>query len=345
MRLPVVGCEPSEELKVTNMAEREYLLASIASTIKDYRAGEIAEPTPEHVDRWIRQFGEDVQVPMLREVDHVFKGTYQSKDKVSSLLRTLANRPPNRSISSPVSFWHRAQILDIQQDGESQSMIRNLFGGVLHYEHGLNIEHDEPDGQTFVYLDDALFTGTRLIQDLTKWMPTAPKRATVYVCVLASHLGGEYWCRSRVSQIADNLGKEIDLQFWRFYSFENRKYYRNQSSVLWPTTGVYNDEGFEPRQPDTGVIYTFATELGRQVLEREFLNAGFKIQGFANSPNPILKPLGFYRFNPGFGSLFLTYRNCPNNCPLALWYGDTSYGPNHPLGRWYPLLSRKTYHQ
>jgi hypothetical protein len=33
------------------MAERDDLLASIASTIRDYRAGEIAEPTPEHVDR------------------------------------------------------------------------------------------------------------------------------------------------------------------------------------------------------------------------------------------------------------------------------------------------------
>ena len=196
------------------MAERENLLASIASTIKDYRAGEIAEPTPEHVDRWIKQFGDDVQVPMLRELDHVFKRTYCSKDKVVSLLRTLVHRPPNRSAQSVCSFWRRAQILNIQQNGESQSVIRSLFGGVLHFECGLDIDQAAPDSHTLIYLDDALFTGNRIIRDLTDWMPQAPAKTTVYVCVFASHPGGERWCQTRVAQIADQLGKEIDLQFW-----------------------------------------------------------------------------------------------------------------------------------
>ena len=325
------------------MTEREDRLASIASTIRDYRAGEIAEPTPEHVDRWIRQFGDDVQMPMLRELDYVFKRTYQAKDKVISLLHTLVTRPPNRSIRSLGSFWRRAQILDIQKDGESQSVMRSLFGGALHYECGLNIDEIESDSQTLVYLDDALFTGTRIIQDLTEWMPMATEKSTVYVCVIASHPGGEYWCQSRISQIADGLGKDIDLQFWRFYSFENRKYDRNDSGVLWPTEGVYLDEGFSPRIPNTQAIHPFATEEGRQLLEREFLNAGIKIQNFAANPSQRLKPLGFSNFHPGFGSLFVTYRHCPNNCPLALWYGDPSYGANHPLGRWYPLFPRKTY--
>jgi hypothetical protein len=34
----------------------------------------------------------------------------------------------------------------------------------------------------------------------------------------------------------------------------------------------------------------------------------------------------------GFGSLIVTYRNCPNNAPLALWV-------DHP---WYPLFPRTT---
>ena len=327
------------------MAERQDLLASIASTIKDYRSGEIAEPTADHVGRWISQFGDDVQIAMLRELDDIFKRTYCSKDKVVNLLRTLAHHPPNRSTQSACSFWQHAEILDIQQNGESQSIIRNLFGGVVHFECGLDIDQITPDGNTFIYLDDALFTGNRIIRDLNDWMPRAPAKATVYVCVFASHPGGEHWCQMRVSQIADQHGKEIDLRFWKFYSFENRKYFRNGSGVLWPTAEVYNDYGFEPRRPGNEAIYPFATERGRQLLEREFLNTGLQIQGFANNPSPVLKPLGFYNFNPGFGSLFATYRNCPNNCPLALWYGDPSHGPNHPLGRWYPLLSRKTYYQ
>ena len=34
----------------------------------------------------------------------------------------------------------------------------------------------------------------------------------------------------------------------------------------------------------------------------------------------------------GFGSLVVTFRNCPNNAPLALWAGDP----------WYPLFPRRT---
>ena len=325
------------------MTEREDLLASIASTIRDYRAGEIAEPTPEHVDRWIRQFGEDVQVPMLRELDHVFERTYYSRDRMLTLLRTLVTHPPNRSVQSPGSFWSRAHILDIQQAGESQSVVRNLFAGALHYEYGLNIDQITSDGQTFVYLDDALFTGRRIIRDLTEWMPTSPEKYTVYICVIASHSGGEHWCEVRVAQIADELGKEVDLQFWRFYRFENRKYYRNSSDVLWPTAEVYAEEGFDPRYPVPNASQLFTSGENRQLLEREFLNAGIQIRGFAEYPSTILKPLGFSPFAPGFGSVFVTYRNCPNNCPLALWYGDPALGPNHPLGRWYPLFPRKTY--
>ena len=73
-----------------------------------------------------------------------------------TLLKTLVTHPPNRSVQSPGSFWSRAHILDIQQAGESQSVVRNLFGGALHYEYGLNIDQITSDGQTFVYLDDAL---------------------------------------------------------------------------------------------------------------------------------------------------------------------------------------------
>ena len=66
--------------------------------------------------------------------------------------------------------------------------------------------------------------------------------------------------------------------------------------------------------------------------ENSYRLAGHRIRGFANDPNPRLKPLGFSPFEPGFGSLFVTFRNCPNNSPLALWYGDPySYPENHPL--------------
>jgi hypothetical protein len=52
--------------------------------------------------------------------------------------------------------------------------------------------------------------------------------------------------------------------------------------------------------------------------------------------------MGFEYFESlGFGSVFITYRNIANNCPLVLWWGDTNYHPSHPFSKWYPLFPRK----
>ena len=145
------------------MTERSDLLTSIANTVKDYRAGEIPEPTPDHVDRWIRQFEDDVQVPMLRELNFVFKRTYVSKYKARQLLDTIVAR-------FSCDFWRTAHILDIQRHGSSQTEIREILGQAVREKCGSDIDHRGSVEGAFVYLDDAIFTGTRIIQDLSDWI-------------------------------------------------------------------------------------------------------------------------------------------------------------------------------
>src|SRR5690606_22440136 len=74
-------------LEGIDMSERQTLLTSIAQTIQDYHNGSLPKPITDHVDCWVRQFDADVQIPILREVDHVLKNTYFSKEKVSKFLR------------------------------------------------------------------------------------------------------------------------------------------------------------------------------------------------------------------------------------------------------------------
>ena len=319
------------------MPERSDLLAAVAGTIRDYRAGEISEPTPDHVDRWIRQFDQAVQVPMLRELDFVLQRTYVSRSRAQQMLATIAGH-------FPCDFWRDTHILDIQRnDGHSQAEMLELFLPILREQCGPGIGYQGAPGGEFIYLDDAIFTGNRVIQDLTRWTSeAAPAKATLHIMTFASYRGGRYWINQNAASWKS--GKEIAHRcvYIDTFDFENRRYYRDQSDVLWPTAEVYSAEGFAPRYPVVGSSRIFASEEGRQLLELEFFNAGLRIQGFAREPNPALKPLGFYQFNPGFGALFVTYRNCPNNCPLALWYGEPErYPPSHPLGRWYPLFSRK----
>jgi hypothetical protein len=65
------------------MSERQKLIQSIAATTGDYRADESETPTPERIERWINQFDAAVQLPILREMDHVLKKTYFSRKTVS----------------------------------------------------------------------------------------------------------------------------------------------------------------------------------------------------------------------------------------------------------------------
>lgn len=315
------------------MAERDDLLASITHTIRDYRAEEIPEPTPEHVDRWIRQFDGDVQVPMLRELDYVFKRTYLSKAEAHNLLEQIVE-------AWPCSFWRTALVLNIQRGGRSQAEILEMFGTVLREKCGPNIDYSGSDDGSIIYLDDAVFTGDRVIDDMSSWMRGQSRMVNnlkVYVLVMAAHTSG-------IKSIRTMLGA-VNVQCAPDLLFENEQSRRNLSDVLCPVTGIQGYDMFPHRVPQQRGSRIFSSESGRQLLENEFMNAGIKIISFASNPDPMMKPLGYSRQLPGFGAMFVTFRNCPNNCPLALWYGNPSYPDRHPFGRWYPLFQRKGYSQ
>ena len=77
----------------------------------------------------------------------------------------------------------------------------------------------------------------------------------------------------------------------------------------------------------------FSSDAGRQLLEQEFLKAGVRIREMCPNLNVYQRPLGNSVLETlGFGTLITTFRNCPNNAPLALWVGDP----------WYPLFPRIT---
>lgn len=71
------------------MAERDDLLAALASRIEDYREGDIPVPSPEHVNNWVSQFDDAVQVPILREMDHVLARTYFSRREAAAFRTAL----------------------------------------------------------------------------------------------------------------------------------------------------------------------------------------------------------------------------------------------------------------
>lgn len=335
------------------MTERSNLLESIASTASDYRAGELDAPSPDHIERWIKQFDKDVRTPMLRELDHVLKQTYFPKKRVKSFLKGLIL---NKDLAGDdhCSFWRSTHFLDIQQNGHSQHELLAIFDIPLKAACGVTTAECGTEGGDFIYLDDVLFSGSRIGNDLEPWiLNEAPPNGTIHIIVIAFHAFGEYKLKERLDRANKQSGKRLTIQVWRSITIENRNRYRRDAEVLWPAVvpdeEIYRNYVALPHRfpfterPVGGGTGIFSSEEGRQLLERELLLAGLKIRDFCANPSSIMRPLGFSPFGLGFGSMIITFRNCPNNSPLALWWGDPDADQGHPFSHWYPLFPRKTY--
>jgi hypothetical protein len=322
---------------------RQELLESIASTIADYRAGQIPQIDAAHVERWIKQFDKAVRDPILTELDHVLKETYLSKPAVKKFLASLVKNE-DLATADPCAFWRDVAFLDIQQGGNSQHVMLAMFDEVLHKHCGFRIKDCGAKQAAFVYLDDAIFTGNRVLNDIRAWIQTkAPKKAKLHVITVAFHRGGQWYAGKEIEKAASAAKKAVDISWWRCLEIEDRKSKIDVSDVLRPTslsadkltTNYVQSLRYPPTLRTAGNLGKnefFSSESGRHLLEQEFLKAGLYIRSVCPHLNKYQRPLGNMVLDAlGFGSLFVTFRNCPNNCPLALWAGDP----------WYPLFIRK----
>jgi hypothetical protein len=332
------------------MSERSDLLAAVADTIKTYREGEIDQPTPCHVDRWVSQFSHSSQLEFLREFAFVINKSFVTRAHVVGFLDRLVTND-RLAGASPVEYWSKVNFLSVQKDGVSQCEMLKLFGESLRQQLNLRIEECGDASGDFLYLDDIMFTGNRAATDLEEWIANAaPKKAVLQIVMVVMYTSAsDYLRRTRLRQAVEKSGKEIKITHWRAFEIENQKASRNNSGVYWPIA-LPGDPAmkeyaeaqrfpFVARVPG-GTSPFFSTEAGRQVLENELLIAGMKIRSQHSEPKPFLKPLGFGGFGVGFGATLATYRNCPNNAPLAVWWGE---GASSGALQWYPLLPRKTY--
>ena len=223
------------------MSERNRLLQSIADMTADYRAGEIPKPAPAHVERWIAQFADPVQQPILAEMEHVLGRTYLPKTKVEAFLEMLVSNPKIAG-ADPCAFWRGVKFLDIQCRGNSQRDMLALFSAALQKKCGITIAQCGGSGSTtFVYLDDVLFTGNRILKDISGWITsTAPPAAQVHVITMGLHTGGQSYAKGKIDAAAKAAGKSITLTWWHSVEIEDRKVHTDTSDVLRPTV-IPND--------------------------------------------------------------------------------------------------------
>jgi len=324
--------------------DRVELLRSIANTIADYRQGEIAIPDADHVNRWIDQFDASVQQQILAELDYVLKNTYITRANFTKFLRDVFSSAELAG-NDPRTFWRKANILRIQEAGNSQREMLEMLETTLRSKVGLGLEDCGSSEGPFIYLDDGVFTGNRIRHDLSSWIQSsAPVEAKLHVIVIGLHRGGQWYANKELKKVAKEAGKRVDIHWWRSLEIEDRRAYLVNSDVLSPTAlpsdpavqvyvdGLKRDPVFRAGT-EVGGKQFFSSHAGRIVLEQEFLKAGVRIREICPYLNQYQRPLGNMVLHTlGFGTLMVTFRNCPNNCPLAFWVGSP----------WYPLFPRKT---
>lgn len=321
-------------------SQRDELLGAIASTIADYRAGEILPVSTYHVDRWIQQFEASVQVSILSEVQHVLDKVYVPKSGLESFLDAVCKQP---DLSAD---WRLTNFLNIQKVGHSQHEMLSMFSACLQRNYGYGIQHCGASGGPFIYLDDATFSGHRALTDLKAWLPSAPATATLHIIVIAFHAYGQFDFTRKFKEACANANKQITVRWWRCAEFEDRRAYTDDSDVLRPTEIPAGAEvaayvqSLGAQYPlvlrggsSIGKKSLFSSGAARHLLEQEFVKQGVRIRAMCPNLNAFQRPLGNTTLSHfGFGSMLVTYRNCPNNCPLVFWAGDP----------WYPLFPRKT---
>ena len=325
----------------TIMSDCKMMIQAISDTIADYRQGEITPRTPELIQEWLQQFTATIHDPLIQALADVFAKTYVSRNAFKSFLTALAKTKKISSDMEPRDYWQQANLLCIQQGGNSQSEILKIFNEVLQETHGYSLLDTGSDKGDYVYLDDCIGTGNRVRWDVCGWLETdTPSQITLHIITPILYQGS-WWIDAKINEAAEATNKKISLHRWRLDEFdmENRLARRNISDVLWPTEIPDNSavkaytEHLEKighpvvlRESGYNKSKIFKDDAQKILLEQAFLIRGCEIRQECSNLPDNARPLGYHNLDClGFGSMFVTYRNCPNNCPLALWVQQAEY--------------------
>lgn len=209
-----------------------------------------------------------------------------------------------------------------------------------------------------MYIDECMFSGNRVFRDIENWIENAETNTVLHIVFFAIY-SSQY--KYRFDQLQNLCSeKNITVKVWRAREYSNNIWH-DVFECCWPSNNinydesVYNfiDELNEQRtekqkenipllRDSTKVLKNdlFTSTENRTIVEKAFLEKGVQIYNLIQNPHPSIKPMG-YDYTPtlGFGAMFITYRNTPNNCPIVMWWGDRS--KQYPINQWHPLFPRK----
>ena len=154
------------------------LIISIFSELKDYRADEgnlIVQMTPECIRLWIKQFKEELRIPILTELLNIFKQRYCSRKNIKEFLETIVSKLSKYfDFTTPQDFLRNSNFLNLQPQGKSQRVLLSLFDELIQNKFGLSLAECGTTSKKYsIYIDDILCTGLTLISNIKEWSEKA----------------------------------------------------------------------------------------------------------------------------------------------------------------------------
>ena len=337
----------------------------IAEIIADYRyedrkSGALGISIDKsHVEKWIDQFPENQDI-ILRKTKKLLDNFYYSQAQTYAFLKMVAMY---NEWGDPKDIMEKAYFLDCQTEGHSQHSLLDMMEQVVQECYHVQIKRTNRavEGEAlYLYLDDGLFSGKTLVQDMQSLIPDIQEGSEIIAIFMVCYSFGAWWANRRVEEM---FGKKQ-----LYFRFLYQRHLENSSGTKYPfdclrPTKYQSDaldryieilEAEHQRTPKKKLLLyrdsslpkseLFGSEEKRLVLEKGLMEAGLKIYNLAQNQAEYMRPMGFdNRISLGFGAFFSTFMNMANNCPLAYWWGDPGAGEWHPFSRWYPLLPRRAH--
>ena len=341
----------------------------IADIIKNYRYSELHRNfDAAHVARWAGQFSDESRDTILRETYSILSDWYYSierieKDFLNGMVFNVIDDIYKKSGKDIDEVFDETAFLRIQEHGQSQIMLVDKLQEIVAVGIDLNyINADEldkcSDYRNIIYLDDGLWSGSRMRKDMGNILPKLGKNTEVYLLyIIASRNGAEYSmnrlardyrkyepnAKLHLKSLRDFCDAANDIyrtNLWPDESLENIEAIKAYSDSLRTSTGDELSQNAQywiyrrgRRRNDKGI---FSSVEARNIVEKEFVLKGIELKKiFGNFGNGI-RPLGYSILQSfGVGAFFATDLNVPNTAPLVLW-ADEWAGKG-----WYPLFPRR----
>lgn len=348
--------------------------ADIANILADYRAGEIPQITPSDVKAWIEQFAFQTnpeKVLFSVGIKDIFSRYYYSQEEVELGIRTFLQ---NRIIFGelPTIGIQSVVLIDSKQKfGNSHQELTVLTRKIIKELYNIDVR-GEGESAHYIYVDDCLFSGNRIIKGLKKINESMQFHdCRIIIYCHAIHSDSIEYVNEELKKLFSH--KRVNITITQSIILDNRRSTESRVECIWPKKfrsshidlwQAYLETTRSAKNPARKLIFCYPNRPieervyhstdARKVVEHHLLIAGINILAnhySLNQPNCnkvqtgdidnyqyCVRPLGFDKLKGlGFGSIYFSYRNVANNCPTAFWYDGALDNSS-----WLPLLKRKT---